>query len=114
MKLVSLGSFLVALSFFVYSFGGTWVAIPILSFIFITFGEIIIFPFTNSWAMEQSTEKNRGSYMAYYGMAFSAAHIIAPPLGMNMAESFGFNIMWMTITAIAVISSLSFYLIHKY
>jgi predicted MFS family arabinose efflux permease len=114
MKLISLGSFLVALSFFVYCFGSTWIIIPVLSFSFITIGEIIIFPFTNSWAMDQSTEYNRGRYMSYYGMAFSTAHIIAPPLGMKLAEMYGFNVMWTVIAGIATLSSIIFYLIHKY
>ncbi len=113
MGLISLGSFLVALSLFVYAFGSAWILVPIASFLFITMGEIIIFPFTNSWAMDQSSIKNRGRYMAYYGMAFSTAHIIAPTLGMRLAEAHGFNMMWLFMSLIAVFTSLAFYIMYR-
>ena len=57
-------------------------------------GEMIIFPFSNAYAMERSNLGNKGEYMALYMMAFSIAHIFSHNGGMHLIDSVGFDKTW--------------------
>ncbi|HKK88984.1 MAG TPA: MFS transporter [Saprospiraceae bacterium] len=90
--LITFGCALFALS---YLFMAPWqlITTAIVYIIFITFGEIFSFPYANQLAMELS-QKRRAEYLAYFSMSFSIAHILAPSLGLSIAESMGFSFLW--------------------
>lgn len=69
----------------------------------ITIGEMLVLPFMNSYWISRTTETNRGSYAALYTIAWSAAQIIAPTFGSQVAEHAGFTILWWMIGGISVI-----------
>lgn len=71
--------------------------------ILITIGEIFVLPFMNTYWISRTTESNRGSYAALYTMAWSAAHVIAPTFGSQVAEHSGFDILWWIIGGICML-----------
>ncbi len=93
LKLVIGGSFLLMLSFLVLNTGG-WIGFAIFGIILMTFGEMLGFPFSNSYALDKSKMGNQGAYMALYSMAFSVAHILGPNIGMQFSAEFGFEATW--------------------
>ena len=101
-KLIALGLFLVALSFFVLSATG-WVGILIIGMFLMTIGEMIAFPFSNAFAVERASKGNQGEYMALYSISFSLSHIFSHNVGMQMVDEFGFEYTWNAITIFAMI-----------
>ena len=91
--LINWGFFLIAFSFLVLTLGN-WVIFPIVAMLLVTIGEMIAFPFTNAFALDRAKNKNKGAYMALYSMAFSLAHIVAPIIGTQTVDRYGYHINW--------------------
>lgn len=111
--LVSLGTSLVCLAFFLFSFGSSWFYLPFIAMLFITFGEMIDFPFSSSWALNQANKDNAGNYMKYYSMTFSLSQVLAPLLGFKLIEYFGYSMHWGIMCGLLLISALGIYKISK-
>lgn len=111
-KLVIVGLVLFALSFIVLNtFHSTLIAV--IGMLLLTFGEIFSFPFSNTFAMERSKKGNQGSYMALYGMTFSAAFIISPKMGMYVLDRYGYTTLWNLVTIILILSILIMLLLRR-
>ncbi len=87
------GLIFLALSFLVLNLG-SWNGFLVLGMLLMTLGEMIGFPFSNALALEMAPKGRKGNYMGMYSMGFSLAHIFGHKSGMNLVESFGFNITW--------------------
>ncbi len=87
------GSLMMAASFFVLLLN-LWAGILIVSIIFITFGEMFIFPFSNSFALSRAPKGHEGRYMALFTMSFSLAHIASSKTGMEIISRFGYQANW--------------------
>jgi len=110
---VIFGAFLTALSFLVINLTG-WMGIIIVGMLLVTIGEMIAFPFSNSFALIRSQGKKRGSYMALYSMAFSVSHIFGHNSGMQLIDNFGYDFTWYTMMGLAVICILLLLLLKKF
>ena len=75
-KLVAFGLFLVTISFIVLNLS-SWIGILIVGMLLMTVGEMIAFPFSNSFAIERGKKGNQGEYMAMYAISFSLSGILA-------------------------------------
>lgn len=95
--LVTLGLFLLAMSFFVLNIN-SWIGILVIGMLLMTIGEMVAFPFSNSFAIERGTKGNQGQYMAMYAMSFSLASIFSHYTGMQMIDLFGFESTWNFMT----------------
>ncbi|WP_405608450.1 MFS transporter [Polaribacter sp. Asnod1-A03] len=104
-KLIALGLFYVGISFIILNLTG-WVGILIIGILLMSLGEMIAFPFSNSFAVERSEKGNQGEYMALYSISFSLAHIFSHNVGMQMVNKFGFETTWIAITVFALIGVL--------
>jgi predicted MFS family arabinose efflux permease len=108
LKLISLGCILLAICYAVLIFD-SWVGISIVCVVFFTIGEILVLPYTTAAIMNRAPEHLRGRYLALYGMAFSLSHMLAPFIGMRIAESFGFGTLWISIALLILIPSFFIY-----
>lgn len=107
-KLVLVGSLFMALGFYVLLLD-VWVGILVVNVLFLTFGEIFAFPFSNSFALGRAPRGQEGRYMAFYSMSFSLAHIMSSKTGMNIFDHFGYLTNWVvmgTLGMVAVLCSL--------
>ncbi|MFV8226749.1 MDR family MFS transporter [Christiangramia aquimixticola] len=100
---VILGTILTGISFLVINLTG-WTGILVVGMFLVTIGEMIAFPFSNSFALNRSDGKKRGSYMALYSIAFSISHIFGHNTGMQLIDNFGFTFTWNTMFAFAVLA----------
>ena len=91
---VGYGVLLTMGSFGILAIGGPYVWIAVLSMLLVTFGEMLSMPFMNSFWISRSTLKNRGQYAALYGIAYSAAQVVGPSLGAEIAGHWGFRWCW--------------------
>lgn len=103
-KLIFIGVLLTALSFIVINLIG-WIGALIIGMVLMSFGEMIVFPFSNSLALNRSIKGNQGQYMAYYSISFSIAHIFGHSIGMNLVANLGYSSTWYIITLLAISSA---------
>ncbi|MGB1042632.1 MAG: MDR family MFS transporter [Tenacibaculum sp.] len=101
-RLMFVGLLLTGISFLVLNLTG-WVGVLIVGMLFMTIGEMIAFPFSNAFVMERAKRGNQGEYMAYYSIAFSAAHIFGHNSGMQMVDALGFDNTWWVMLVMSVI-----------
>ncbi|MBT8280980.1 MAG: MFS transporter [Muriicola sp.] len=102
-SLMIIGIALTALSFVFLTFG-SWIGLLVIGMILMTFGEMIIFPFSSAFAMKKSRGGKQGEYMALYNIAFSISHIFAHNGGMQSIANFGFKWTWYFAIVIGILS----------
>jgi predicted MFS family arabinose efflux permease len=89
------GVFLVGISFLALNLPiGNAMVLALSSMFFITIGEIISMPFMNSYWIARTNQGNRGQYAALYTVAWSSAQAIGPLFGAQLAEHFGYYVLW--------------------
>ncbi|RYY35270.1 MAG: MFS transporter [Sphingobacteriaceae bacterium] len=104
-KIIFWGAVLMAASLFVLLIN-IWVGILIISIVFITFGEMFCFPFSNSFAMGRAPRGHEGRYMALYTMTFSLAHIVSAKTGMEIISHFGYSANWLIMGVAGILAVL--------
>ncbi|KAB1158151.1 MFS transporter [Flavobacterium luteum] len=105
-KIMLWGSLLMAMSFYLLMIIG-WAGIFIFSIIFITFGEMFIFPFSNSFALSRAPKGHEGRYMALFTMSFSLAHIASSKTGMEVIDRYGYQTNWILMGTLGIIAVIS-------
>lgn len=110
-NLMLAGGVLVTLSFIVLNMTG-WVGILLVGMFFMTIGEMIMFPFSNAFAMERAKKGNQGQYMSWYSISFSVAHVFGHFSGMHLIEKVGFDATWYIVFGLSLLSGI-FLLILK-
>jgi len=104
LHMVSVGTLLMGLGFFFLAIVPLPYVAAFLFIVFITFGELISFPFSNMYALSFANDQNRGKYMGMYTMTFSFSNIITPIAGMKIAEVWNFNTLWVIGAIVCLIS----------
>lgn len=99
------GSLMMAISFFILLIN-IWAGVLVVSIVFITFGEMFIFPFSNSFALSRAPKGHEGRYMALFTMSFSLAHIASAKTGMEVLSHFGYQTNWLVMGILALIALL--------
>jgi predicted MFS family arabinose efflux permease len=102
LMLAAVGAGLVAVSYFVFNLESL-TGVLLISMFLVTVGEMLVFPFSNAYAMERSQRGKQGQYMALYMMAFSVSHIFGHNTGMNLIERYGFTVTWNLLGALQVV-----------
>jgi predicted MFS family arabinose efflux permease len=105
-KVVALGCFMMAVSLFLMLIN-TWAGILIIMMMFMTFGEMFAFPFSNSVALSRAPKGHEGRYMAIYTMSFSLAHIFSSKIGMEIIDNFGYQINWFFMGTLGLLATLA-------
>lgn len=73
---------------------GVFASVLLIGILFMTVGEMIAFPYSNSWVMERAKRGRMGSYMSMYTMAFGFSHVFGHFTGMRLIEKFGYQTTW--------------------
>jgi predicted MFS family arabinose efflux permease len=110
---ITLGVFIVGLSFLLLNIPSIGPALALSMIIMVTFGEIFSMPFMNSYWIGRTRASNRGQYAALYTMAWSAAQTLGPMSGAQLAQHYGFYLLWWIVGGLAIFASLSFWRLHK-
>lgn len=96
------GLFLLALSFIVINLT-SWIGVLIIGMLLMTIGEMIAFPFSNSFALERAKKGNQGEYMAMYAISFSIANIFTHNIGMQLIAKYSFETTWYIMFFLSII-----------
>lgn len=106
---ITSGVALVGLSFLLLNIPVAGALIALIMIVVVTFGEIFSLPFMNSYWITRARPSNRGQYAALYTMSWSAAQTLGPIGGSQLAEHYGFALLWWVIGGVSLIAALFFY-----
>jgi predicted MFS family arabinose efflux permease len=82
--------------------------IAVLYMIIISFGEILVMPFSSTWVSQNTAIEKQGAYWALYGIAYSAANVLAPLVGTQIIDNFGYTALWYFVVTICGIAWVGF------
>ena len=113
-KVVAVGCLLMAISLFLMLIN-TWAGILVIMMLFMTFGEMFAFPFSNSVALSRAPKGHEGRYMAIYTMSFSLAHILSAKMGMGIIDyyskpygsAYAYQMNWLFMGVLGLLGTLS-------
>jgi predicted MFS family arabinose efflux permease len=101
---IGYGALLNATAFVALGVCGPYGWVAVVSMLLMTFGEMMSMPFMNSYWIGRSTPGSRGQYAAFYGMAFSAAQVVGPSLGAQVAGQWGFQWLWGILVGVGILN----------
>lgn len=102
---ITAGMALAGLSFLLLDIPSAAMIVVPTMIVLVSFGEILAMPFMNSYWITRTQPSNRGQYAALYTMAWSAAQVIGPAGGAQLAERFGFPVLWYTVAIVALLAA---------
>jgi MFS family permease len=103
-KSLALGAMLIGIGFGATAFVSSVVPL-IITIIIWTFGEMILFPSSSTFAAEISPPNRRGEYMGYFQMSFSLAFTLGPWLGTLVYDNYGGKEVWVAAFVVCLISA---------
>jgi MFS family permease len=106
--LITSGVLLAAISYGLLALPAGWVNALVFT-IGITFSEMLVMPFFQSFTVERSRPATRGQYLALYAMASALAQTLAPVLGSQFVANLGFQTHWLIIAVISLVAALGFW-----
>ncbi|MGV3538807.1 MAG: MFS transporter [Rufibacter sp.] len=111
-KMLVTGLLLLALAFLLLNVAQGF-AVLLVSVLLMSLSEILAMPFMSTLTVQRSGSHNRGSYMALYSLAYSAAHILGPYLGTTTVANWGFSTLWWAGGALSVLTAVGFYVVVR-
>jgi len=79
----------------------------------ITVGEMLSMPFMNSFWIARTNAGNRGQYAGLFTMAWSMAQVVGPLAGGQIAERYGYNMLWWLMAGACFLLSILYLLMLK-
>jgi predicted MFS family arabinose efflux permease len=105
---VTIGTLIVGASFVVFNVLPGEGSLALLSTVLVTAGEILSFPFMNSYWVSRTDMGNRGQYAGLYTAAWSIAQVLGPLAGTQIVQQFGFNVLWWGVGGLSVATAFGF------
>jgi predicted MFS family arabinose efflux permease len=62
--------------------------------VIVSFSEMFVMPFTNTFMNNRSGKANRGQYASLYVMAWSAANVFTPVIATRVMHNWGYDALW--------------------
>lgn len=106
------GTFLIAFSFLLLSFTPS-LPMVILSMLAVTFGEMLLFPFINTFWVSRSNAGNRGQYAAYFTMTFALSQVLSPVIASPVAMQYGFPLLFTLDFVLCSLAAFGFLWVRK-
>ena len=108
LKIITYGCLAMGISMYVLLINN-WAGILIIMMLFMTFAEMFVFPFSNSFAMSRAPKGHEGRYMAIFTMSYSLAHILSAKTGLEIIDRFSYQSNWLFMGTLGIIGTLLFF-----
>ena len=108
LKIITYGCLAMAISMYVLLINN-WAGILIIMMLFMTFAEMFVFPFSNSFAMSRAPKGHEGRYMAIFTMSYSLAHILSAKTGLEIIDRFSYQSNWVFMGTLGIVGVLLFF-----
>lgn len=96
-QMMALGVICIPLSFLILLFFPCELGMTAGFIIVITLSEIFAMPYMMNYSLARPQKDRQGEYSALYSIAYGFANMIAPSLGLGMADRFGFEITFLAM-----------------
>lgn len=106
--LIATGVLVIGFSFLMLNIPGIGPSLCFTMIGLITIGEILSIPFMNTYWIGRTSPHNRGQYAALYTMAWSVAQIFGPAGGAQLADRYGFSLLWWLVGGTCLLGALAF------
>lgn len=109
---IILGALLLTLSYVLILFlhGFLWFLFII---VLVSFSEMLVMPFTNTFMNNRATKANRGQYASLYVMAWSASHVFTPLLATWVMSELGYSSLWWLMIGFTLVVAVLTLLLQK-
>lgn len=84
----------------------TGYALLLVWILLITFGEILLMPFTGTYVAKHAPPARRGEYLGLLSASYSLAFVLTPVLGFQLAEYFGYAVSIYAVSGLGAIGLL--------
>lgn len=107
LRVLSLGSALIAVSYFLLpvSIGLGMAAILFFTMV-LTLGEMLYMPFGNTFVTEYAPPARRGEYLGLLSASYSLSFVLSPVVGLNLGEHLGFGIATYILAGLGALGSI--------
>ena len=105
------GVLFVPLSLLFLLYGNCFLIPAVLYTILISFSEILTMPFMMNFTLNRGGGRRQGQYAGLYSIAYGAANIAAPSLGLWLASEFGFSHYFHFFIVLSLLNAVGFYLL---
>ena len=103
-KVMTFGAWMIGLAILIFIFPLPSIVLIGFYAVFVSYGEIVNFPFIASTSMDRANDDNIGQYMSVNTVMFSMSLIVAPILGTAILEGYGYDILFGVMFLLCVIS----------
>jgi len=110
---IRLGTLLLLVSYLILVFGKGMMIWAITYTVIITLSEIFAMPFMMNFALSRPPVERQGQYSALYSISFGISNIAAPLIGLGIANSFGFDMMFATLVLMSLLTFIGFTMMGK-
>jgi predicted MFS family arabinose efflux permease len=101
----------IALGILMFSQGN--LALVIVYTLFITLSEIFAMPFMMNFTLSRPIPERQGQYSALYSIGYGISIILAPSVGLYVAQHFGFDAMFILFMSLSVVVGFGMYRLLK-
>lgn len=112
-RFIVAGALCTPLAFLVLRLGAGMLAWSFFYVVMITFSEIFCMPFMMNFALSKPVKERQGQYSALYSISYGLANIVAPVIGLSVADAFGFNTMFYVFILIGLLAVCGFVYLKK-
>jgi predicted MFS family arabinose efflux permease len=112
-RYIIIGSLCVPVAFFMLKSGNGIFVWSVMYICMITFSEIFCMPFMMNYTISKPVKERQGQYSALYSISYGLANIIAPLIGLGIADKYGFGIMFYFFIALGLITAAGFIWLNK-
>jgi len=106
------GSLLIGAGFLLLNIAPV-LAVVLCMIVLVTAGEMLLYPFLNTYWVKRSRPYNIGQYAGVYTISFSLAIVLAPTFASQVATRYGFNRLWILDFCICALAALGFFVLSK-
>jgi predicted MFS family arabinose efflux permease len=110
---IMIGVLLVSFSFMMFNIFPGAAVLALASMLINTAGEMLSMPFMNTYWISRTVNENRGQYAGLYTVAWSIAQVLGPGTGAQIADHFGFRVLWWVIGGILIVTAFGFRLLEE-
>lgn len=104
-RYIIIGALCVPAAFLILKSGGGIISWSVMFIFMITFSEIFCMPFMMNYTISKPIKERQGQYSALYSISYGIANIIAPLIGLGIADRYGFGVMFYFFITLGLITA---------
>lgn len=112
-RYIIIGTLCLPVAFGILLLGKTAIIFSLAYTVFITLSEVFAMPFMMNYSLSRGPADRQGQYAALYSMGFGISTIIAPAVGLGIADRYGFNTLFVVLIGGSLLLALLFQSIRK-